>query len=100
MTPNWLDLIKQFAPMILAFTPAAAIAPYIVPGIEAAEALKNASGQEKLAHAIETTHVVISAVNAAKPGTIDPATADAAITSGINTVIAVTNLIHRQPAAA
>lgn len=99
MKMNWLDVVKQFGPMILAMTAAAPVAPYLVTGIEAGEALKAShSGPERLAHAKDVTRTIVAAVNAQKPGTVDPHVSDEALTHGIETVIAVANLIHKKAA--
>ncbi len=97
---NWLHLVEQFAPLILAATPLAPLVPFIVIGIREAEHLKGATGPEKLAHAVEITHATIAGVNAqAGKVLVDPVGADDALKHGISTVVDVVNIIHarRQP---
>lgn len=100
-TLDWKALIKLTAPIILASTPLAPIAPFVALGIQSAEKIKGASGPEKLEHAVEISRAAIAATNAqAGRVVVDPALADATIQSGINTVIGVANIVHRSGALA
>ena len=93
---NWLGLIKTLAPIVLAATPLAPIAPFISLGIGEAEQLAGASGPEKLAHAVNIAQTGIAAVNAqAGKDLIDPALSADAISKGISTVVDVTNIVHK-----
>lgn len=93
--PKWLQIVQTFAPMVLAFTPAAPLAPFVAAGIQAAEQLPGADGPTKLAIATQIARTGIAATNAQAGKTlIDPALSDAVIQQAIGTTIAVTNLIH------
>lgn len=93
--PKWLQMVQSLAPMILAFTPLAPIAPFVSAGIQEAEQIQGASGADKLAHAVQIARDGIAATNAqAGKVVIDPQLSDAAIVSGINTTVSVVNLVH------
>jgi hypothetical protein len=93
--PKWLQMVQQFAPMVLAFTPLAPIAPFVSAGIQEAEQIQGASGADKLAHAINIARQGIAATNAQAGRTvIDPNMADTAIAAGINTTVSVVNLVQ------
>jgi hypothetical protein len=90
---NWLKLVENFAPIILAATPLAPIAPYVALGIQTAEQIKGATGEQKLALATQIANVGVAATNAqAGKVLIDPNAANSLITNGINAVVAATNL--------
>lgn len=100
MNLRWLALITQYAPLILAATPLAPIAPFVAIGIHSAEAMKGATKQEKLSHAVEITQASIVAVNAqVGHQVIDPTTANRALVSGISAVVDVVNMVHRHETA-
>jgi len=88
-------MVQQLAPMVLAFTPLAPIAPFVSAGIQEAEQIQGASGADKLAHAINIARQGIAATNAQAGRTvIDPNLADSAIAAGINTTVSVVNIVH------
>lgn len=96
--PKWLQILQTVAPTVLACTPLAPIAPFVVAGIQAAEA-SGGAGPHKLATALNITRIGIAAVNAqAQKTIIDPQLSDAALTSGINLAVQITNTLHRDPA--
>lgn len=100
MSLKWLAVLKQIGPVVLALTPAAPMAPFVLAGIDAAEHLKGASGPEKLAHAKAITQAAVAAVNAQHGSpVIDPDLADAVYDDAVSTTIGVCNLVHRQPPA-
>ena len=96
---SWLHAITQLAPIILAVTPGVptVLIPAIIKGIQAAETIPGASGPDKLTAALKIVDASADAINAAKPNTIRPAEVTKAVTSGIATVIAVTNIKVKQP---
>ena len=91
----WFTILKRVAPVVLALTPAAPLAPFIAVAIQAAEQIPGASGPTKLAIAREIVKIGVNATNAqigyAK---VDPALVDEAIENGINTVVAIVNAKH------
>ena len=90
--------VGQFAPVILALTPLAPISGIVGAAIQEAEALKGATGEQKLAH------VMAIAVDAAKAANsqagkvvVDPAKVQNAVAEAVSAVITVTNLV-KEPA--
>jgi hypothetical protein len=97
---NWLKLIEQLAPIVLAATPAAPLAPFVAIGIAHAEALKGASGPDKQAHALAIVNAGIQATNAVTgKDLIDPAIANQTALSAIDTVVNVANIVSKAQAA-
>lgn len=95
---KWLELVKLFVPLALAQNPKTApLAPYIVEGIAAAEAIPGAKGADKAKAAKKVAITFINARNAAMPGhtPIDVNAVDDAIDSGIETGVAVVNVVHK-----
>lgn len=96
----WFKILKQVAPVILAATPAAPLAPFIAIGIQAAEQIPGASGATKLAVAQRIVHIAVEATNAQVGyAKVDPTLVDQAVVDGINTVVAVVNAKHAADAA-
>ena len=92
---NWLKLVEQIAPLVLAATPLAPIAPFVAIGIHAAEQIPGASGATKLAVAQQITHIAIQAVNTqAGHEEVNPALADGILADGISAVVGAVNLKH------
>lgn len=90
---SWLDKIKKYAPIILAETPAAPLAPYIAIGIQAAEQIPGASGPAKLEAAKQITHIVVAATNdQAGHQVVDPALVDKLADDAASTVVDAVNL--------
>lgn len=91
----WFTILKRVAPIVLATTPAAPLAPFIAVAIQAAEQIPGADGPTKLAIAREIVTIGVNATNAqigyAK---IDPALVDEVVENGIHTVVAVVNAKH------
>lgn len=88
--------VRLLAPMILANIPATSkIAGQVSVGLDEAEAIHGGgTGAEKLQHVINIGREAASAVNAERPGTIDPNTVESAITEGVNTAFAVAKVVH------
>lgn len=96
---SWLQKIEFFAPLVLQFIPGVPpeLTSFIVKGIQAAETIPGASGTTKLTAAVAIANAGVAAINTVKPGAIDAEQVNSAIVNGINTAIAVTNLVHKQP---
>lgn len=95
---SWLDLVKQLAPIIIAakVPHGDVIAPYVVTGIESAEALKNSkTGEEKLQHSIEITNTFVDGYNSVAPNKLDKNAINATLGSGISTAVMIANLLHK-----
>ena len=91
----WFTILKRLAPVALALTPAAPLAPFIAVAIQAAEQIPGASGPTKLAIAREIVKISVNATNAQLGyAKVDPELVDEAIENGINTVVAVVNAKH------
>lgn len=91
---SFFKKLGKFAPLILAATPLAPIAPMVVAAIAEAEAIKGAgTGAEKAAHVKAIVIEVANAINAQK-GTVvvDPAEVEAVADNAISTIISVVNL--------
>lgn len=92
---NWLHLVETIGPLVLAATPLAPIVPFVIMGIQTAERIPGATGAQKLELAKQIVTTGIAATNAQAGHTeIDPALVDTAVTSGINAVVAATNVVH------
>lgn len=97
---SFFQKLGHLAPIILAFTPLAPIAPAVAAAIAEAEAIKGASGADKLAHVKQIARDAALAVNAAKGRQVVSVTGlDAAVDSAVATVVSVVNAVHVQPAA-
>ncbi len=98
---NWLDLVKFLAPIILSkINPhLGQVSDSIVTGISEASLIKGATGEQKLAHAVNITNAAVAAINA---GTgkelINPTIINEAAGHAISTIVDVTKLIHKSPA--
>lgn len=96
-TPKWLQIVENIAPIILAATPLAPIAPFVALGIRVAEGIPGATADQKLVIAKSIASVGVQAANAqAGKEVIDTKAADTLVTSGINAVVAATNLRHQE----
>lgn len=101
--PRWLQLVKLLAPTIVAVAVPGvgpALAAAIADGIAEAEQIPGASGADKKAHVLNLVRAGAGAVNAAsEPDALQQAQVDglvSAVGSGIDTAVAVVNLIHQQ----
>lgn len=93
---HWIEILKNIAPLALAFTPAAPFIPALIAGIELAEA-RGGSSVEKKALAVETAVKIAQGVEAVKAGTVDPQSLGEVVSNGIETAVGVANLIHKGP---
>lgn len=97
--PKWLDILKQIGPMVIATTVpnGALIAPAIVQAIQEAEAIKGATGPQKLARVV---NIATSAAQIAKSSgvKIDPADVQRAATAAISATVDVVNIIDKAKA--
>lgn len=94
---KWLSLIQMIAPIVLtAVKPELApIAGNVTAAIQEAEAMKGASGADKLQHVINIGHAAADAVNIATgKEAIHIPTLDNALQDGVSTVVSVANLVH------
>lgn len=91
---SWLRTIAGVAPLILTLIPGIpkALIPHIVNAIQQAELIPDATGPEKLKAAKTIVNDAAEVINTAKPGTINVSAINDAVTNGINTVVAVTNV--------
>ena len=93
MSFDWNKLVDLIIPIVLAPTPLGAAAPWIVQGVHAAEAIKGASGEDKLKHAVEVTKAGIEVANVAG-AKIDTGLTDSAIAKGISAAVDIVNIVH------
>lgn len=91
---SWLKNIEFIAPLILPLIPGfpSQLTPFVVKGIQHAETIEGADGKTKLAAAVNEVNNGIEALNAVKPGLVNPSAVNDAIVAGISTVVAVTNI--------
>lgn len=90
---SWLKIIEKAAPIVLAATPLAPLAPFVAVGIQAAEQIPGATGPQKLTIATQLVNTGIAATNAqAGKQVINPSEASQLVASGINAVVAAANL--------
>lgn len=93
--PKWLQILAKFGPEVLAFTPLAPIAGVVVAGIQTAEAIPGATGEQKKALVQQIVALGAQGTNAqAGHVVIDPAAAAVAAQTAIDTVVNVTNIVH------
>lgn len=92
---QFAHLAETFAPLILASTPLAPIAPFVAAGIQTAESFQGATSADKLNKAVTLVQQGIAATNAqAGHVEIDPQITQAAITAGVGAVVNAINLVH------
>ncbi len=92
---RFFQAVGKFAPLILAVTPLAPIAPAVMAAIQEAEALHGAgTGVEKLAHVKAIALDAAAAANAqAGKIVVDPAEIGAAVDQSVAAVVAVANVV-------
>lgn len=97
---SWLKTLAKVAPKVLLLTPLAPIAPAVQAAIAEAEAIKGASGQEKLAHVVK---IAVNAAEVAQASgvNIDPNAVEVAAEKAVSTAVDITNIATqaKQPAA-
>jgi hypothetical protein len=102
MNNKWLQLAQLLAPIILSTIKPelAPIAGDISQGIQTAEQMVGAKGIQKLAYVQDLAAKTADAVNVAKGKVVvDPAGLNVAVEQGVNTTVAVLNLLHKQVVA-
>lgn len=93
--PKWLQTVAHVAPMILSFTPLAPIAGAVSLGIQAAEQIPGATGEQKKALVQQIVALGAQATNAQAGKTvIDPTEAATVANTAIDTVVGVANIAH------
>lgn len=100
---KWLQLAQALvSPILAAAGVPVALIPLVNAGIQEAETIHGSdSGTVKLSHVINLVTIGANAANAAAGKTVINATAlTGTVTQGINTAIAVVNLVHDQTPAA
>ena len=98
---KWLDVLKAILPVVLPLVnPALGLAaPLILHGITEAEQMKGASGQQKLAHAVNIVNTGVAATNqAAGKQIIDPVVVNQTANDAISTAVDITNLVSKKSA--
>lgn len=96
--PKWLDALTQIGPVVLAFTPLAPISGAVVAGIQLAEALKGASGDQKKAIVQQIAVTAAQGANAQAGKTVlDPALVQATSGAVIDAVVTSVNLVKHTP---
>lgn len=91
--PGWLKAVENLAPLVLAATPLAPIAPFVALGIQTAERIPGAKGADKLALATQIVNAGVQATNAqAGKEVVNVENVNTLVTSGINAVVAAANL--------
>ncbi len=90
----WLRILYTVGLAALSASPLAAIAAPVAAAIAAAEAIKGASGKDKLAH---VTEIAVQAAEVAKTQgvLIDPAEVKVAADKAISTAVDVVNLVNK-----
>jgi len=93
--PKWLQILAQVGPYVLALTPAAPLTPFVIAGIQAAEHLPGATGDQKKVIAQQIASIGAQGLNTVK-GTqvIDPALVADMTKDAIDAVVQVTNAAH------
>jgi hypothetical protein len=100
--PKWLHILETVGVAALGASPLAPIARPVALAIAAAEAIKGASGAEKLAHVLTIAKEAATAAQAVGVD-ISPELVEAAGAHAIATAVQVTNIVHQahtQPAPA
>lgn len=94
---QWFSFLKVLAPVVLgaASPKLASVSNVVVHAIEEAELL-DAPGPEKLAHVQGIVSDALDAVNTMKGHEVaNPGEVNAVIAHGVETLVKVTNLVHR-----
>lgn len=94
---KWLELIKTVAPLILTFVPGMppVLIPAIIKGIEIAEAIPGATGEQKKVAVINLVKTGMSTANAIHGEVIlDPVALSNIVSKGIDTAVDTINIIH------
>jgi len=99
---DFFHALETVAPVVLSLVPG--VPPVLVPviqhGIQVAEGMPGATGEQKKAAALDLVNTGITATNAAAgKQVIDPSVINA-VSNGIDTTIGVVNILHKAPVAA
>lgn len=99
MNMNWLKVVGQVAPMILAFTPLAPIAGPIAIAIREAEQIHgDQTGPEKLAHVVGIAQQAATAVNSQVGKTVvAPDLIPGATAQIVSAIVAIANVAGKDP---
>lgn len=90
---RWGTIVETLAPVVTTgVRDLAILTPFIIHGIQIAEAA-GVEGDQKLGIAIDEVQNGIAALNAVRPGTVDPELATSALTSVISAIVDMANLI-------
>ena len=94
---KWLQLVASFAPYILATIPGLPpfVIPAIVQGIQDVEQIPGASGAQKKATVLDLVKTGLGVVNNATSHKVDPVAATAAVSLGIDAVVAAVNVVQQ-----
>jgi hypothetical protein len=96
--PKWLSILQTVGLAALQASPLAPIADSVTVAIAAAEAIKGATGAQKLAQVLVIAKQ--AAATAQELGAnIDPALVELAGAKAISTAVDVTNIVHQAHAA-
>lgn len=94
---SFFKKVSHVAPLILAVTPLAPIAPFVAAGIQEAEAI-GGSGPDKLVHVVNIAKAAADAANAQAGKTvIDPALVEASAASTVSAIVQISNLLEQTP---
>ena len=92
---HFFQRVGKIAPAILAFTPLAPIAPLVAAAVQEAEAIKGATGPEKLAHVKAIVTAAVRVANQEAGHQVIGATdLDAAIDHGVGAIISAVNAVR------
>ena len=95
--PGWLQAVIQLVPTVLAVIPGfpTALVPVITQAIQDAEQIPGATGPQKKAYVQQIAGDAVTVVNSAHGSTVlDPAATSTVVGQGIDTGVAVVNLVH------
>ena len=94
--PQWLQLLAQLGPIILAATKLAPLTNDVIAGIAAAEGLPGATGPQKKALVQQIAGSAAHGINMQAGKTIiDPQLASDSAGHVIDTIVNVTNIVHQ-----
>lgn len=95
---QFLSILTMVAPVILMAVPGGAamapLVPLIIKGISDAQAQPHATNADKKAYVLFLVNDAVVTTNIVKPGTLDRALVNSAVSQGIDAVIATMNVIQ------
>lgn len=89
---SFFKKVGKVAPIIMAFTPLAPFAPIVTAAIQEAEAIKGATGPEKLAHVVNIVEQAATAAQAAGKS-VNPDEVKAAATTVVSGIVQTVNAL-------